>query len=125
MPIESSYFRHLQSIISWVTFLLLFLFPVLVQAQVKSTGIPEIKNYPKSVYEAGTQNWGIAQDKNGFMYFANNDGLLRFDGIHWDLLPVSNTSPVRSVAIDSSNNTYVGLLNDFGVFEKCCRYICV
>lgn len=96
----------------------LFLFSFLVQAQVKTTGIPNIHNYPKSVYEAGTQNWEIAQDKNGFMYFANNDGVLRFDGTHWDLIPVSGTSPVRTVAIDEEDNIYVGLFNDFSVLEQ-------
>lgn len=40
---------------------------------VKNTiGIPDIINYPKSNYNAGTQNWDIVQDKNGIVYFANN-----------------------------------------------------
>jgi hypothetical protein len=51
------------------------------------------------------------------MYFANNDGVLRFDGIHWDLINVSESSPVRSVSNDSENNIYVGLFNDFGLLQ--------
>ena len=96
----------------------LVLISFFANAQVKTTGIPYIQNYPKLVYEAGTQNWGIAQDKNGFMYFANNNGVLRYDGTHWDLIPVSGTSPVRSIAIDDENNIYVGLINDFGILEQ-------
>jgi ligand-binding sensor domain-containing protein len=98
--------------------LILICFPFGGQTQVKSTGTPSILNYPKSEYNAGTQNWGIAQDKNGFMYFANNDGILRFDGIHWDLIEVSPSTPVRSIAIDSDNRVFAGLNNDFGLLQQ-------
>lgn len=83
--------------------------------QVKSVGTPSIINYPKAEYDAGTQNWEISQDKHGFMYFANNDGILKFDGLHWDLIEISSASPVRSVCVDSNNNIYAGLFNDFGI----------
>lgn len=101
-----------------ILFSLLLTIPFLGEGQVKTTGIPNIQNYPKSVYSAGTQNWGIAQDNNGLMYFANNDGVLRFDGIHWELFPVSASMPVRSVVVDEGNNIYVGLYNDFGIMEQ-------
>ena len=42
-------------------------------------GLPEIINYSKHIYKAGTQNWDICQDVNGLLYFANNEGLLSFD----------------------------------------------
>jgi ligand-binding sensor domain-containing protein/DNA-binding CsgD family transcriptional regulator len=96
-------------------FFIILIFPLLCSGQVKYIGIPEIQNYSKSDYKASTQNWEIAQDQNGFLYFANNDGLLRFDGLHWDLTEISKTSPVRSVKISSENRIYLGLINDFGV----------
>lgn len=95
---------------------LLFL-PFLAHPHIKSIGTPNILSYPKSTYQAGTQNWDVAQDKNGFMYFANNDGVLKFDGFHWDLLSVP-LSMVRSVMVDSKNRIFVGLLYDFGVLEQ-------
>ncbi len=102
-----------------VFFILVFGFiPVAGLSQIKTVGAPSIKNYPKSVYSAGTQTWGIAQDQNGFMYFANNDGILRFDGIHWDLIEVSRPSPVRSIAVDRNNHVFAGLNNDFGVLQQ-------
>jgi ligand-binding sensor domain-containing protein/DNA-binding CsgD family transcriptional regulator len=85
--------------------------------QVKRTGIPGIKNYPRSVYSAGTQNWGITQDERGFIYFANNDGVLRFDGISWELFRISSASAVRSVHVSSENQIYVGTYNDFGLLK--------
>jgi ligand-binding sensor domain-containing protein/DNA-binding CsgD family transcriptional regulator len=97
--------------------IIFFILPVFCTGQIKSTGIPNIINYQKTVYEAGTQNWGIAQDGNGFMYFANNDGLLIFDGIHWELVKISQSSALRSVCIDKENTIYVGLFNDFGILR--------
>ena len=38
-----------------------------------------------SDYNAGIQNWAIAQDERGVMYFGNNSGLLEFDGSAWRL----------------------------------------
>ncbi len=94
-----------------------FALGVTLQAQIKSVGTPQIKNYPKSVYNAGTQNWGITQDIKGFMYFANNEGILMFDGLTWHLIEVSRSKPVRSVFNSSDNRIYIGLLNDFGYLE--------
>lgn len=96
---------------------LVWLAPFCGSAQVKATGSPIVINYSRSEYHAGTQNWGISQDRHGFMYFANNDGILRFDGVNWDLIEVSHASPVRSVFADSRNQIYAGLYNDFGVLR--------
>ena len=83
-------------------------------SQIKNIGVPFIRNYPKRDYKAGTQNWGIAQDQKGFMYFANNEGLLTFDGVAWQLYRMPNSSITRSVYITASGNIYVGAYNDFG-----------
>ncbi len=86
-------------------------------SQVKTIGLPGIQNYPRADYNAGTQNWGIAQDEKGFVYFANNDGVLRFDGIHWELFRISPASAVRSVHVNSKNQIFVGTYNDFGLLK--------
>jgi len=98
--------------------ILFFFLSIKTVAQVKTTGTPYIVNYNKTVYSAGTQNWGIAQDENGFMYFANNDGILRFDGFHWDLIETFRSAPVRSIAVDKENRVFAGLNNDFGVLQQ-------
>ncbi|HYC28694.1 MAG TPA: triple tyrosine motif-containing protein, partial [Chitinophagaceae bacterium] len=79
-------------------------------------GIPAIVNYPKDVYNAGSQNWGIAQDKNGIIYFANNQGLLSFDGRFWRKYPLPNKTIARSIAIDEDNRIYIGGQSEFGYF---------
>jgi ligand-binding sensor domain-containing protein/DNA-binding CsgD family transcriptional regulator len=95
----------------------LIIITVNVTGQVKFKGTPHNYNYPKTEYDAGTQNWGIAQDTSMFMYFANNQGVLQFDGLHWNLIPTSQASPVRSVFVNSKNEIFVGFLNNFGVLQ--------
>jgi DNA-binding CsgD family transcriptional regulator/ligand-binding sensor domain-containing protein len=83
-------------------------------SQIKNIGIPFIRNFLKSDYKAGTQNWAISQDQKGFMYFANNDGLLVFDGVVWHLHRMPNLSITRSVYVGDNGNIYVGAYNDLG-----------
>ncbi len=79
-------------------------------------GLPEVINYLKGEYSAGLQNWDIRQDKNGIIYIANNEGLLSFDGRHWNLYPLPNKTIVRSVEIGPDNRIYVGGQDEMGYF---------
>jgi hypothetical protein len=76
--------------------LLLSCFAINIHAsEIKSIGVPYIENYPKSVYSSGNQNWSIAKDKNGVMYFGNAEGLLTFDGRYWQKYQMPNRQIVR------------------------------
>jgi DNA-binding CsgD family transcriptional regulator len=79
-------------------------------------GLPEITNYNKKIYGAGTQSWEIQQDRDGIIYFANNEGLLTFDGNFWKLFPLPNKTIVRSLKIDQ-RKIYVGGQDELGYFE--------
>jgi hypothetical protein len=96
--------------------LLLFFYGV-AWGQLKNIGVPAIHNFMKSEYRAGAQNWQIGHDSRNFMYFANNDGLLEFDGAHWQLYTLPNRSIIRCLAIDENDRIYVGQQNDFGYME--------
>jgi DNA-binding CsgD family transcriptional regulator len=85
-------------------------------AQSVNLGIPPVWNFSKKTYKAGTQNWDAAQDSRGVMYFANNGGLLCYDGSNWTCLPVRNKTVVRSVAINPEGRIFVGAQSDFGYF---------
>jgi ligand-binding sensor domain-containing protein/DNA-binding CsgD family transcriptional regulator len=98
--------------------IVLLLFTFSVFAREKSLGLPNIRNYYKSEYKAGTQNWAISQDQSGHIYFANNDGLLSFNGVEWNLSRISSIAPLRSLHIDRQNTIYVGLINDFGIVDR-------
>lgn len=98
--------------------ILLLSLPLTTFAQIKYIGTPNIRNFTKSEYNAATQNWAISQDSNGYIYFANNDGLLSFNGVEWNLTRVSSSSPLRSILVDSRDKIYAGLINDFGIIVK-------
>ncbi|MDR7208227.1 triple tyrosine motif-containing protein [Flavobacterium piscis] len=85
--------------------------------QVKEIGMPNVKNYKRTEYKGGTQNWNIDQDKNGNVYFANNSGLIQFDGSSWRTYLLPNNEPVKSLKIDSSGKIFVGGNNEFGYFK--------
>ena len=80
-------------------------------------GIPNIVNYSKQQYNAGSQNWGVVQDKNGIMYWANNDGLLSFDGVFWRMYKLPNKTIARSVAVSEDNKIYIGGQGEIGYFS--------
>lgn len=83
-------------------------------ADIKSIGVPYIENYPKSVYASGNQNWSIAKDNKGVMYFGNAEGLLTFDGRYWQKYQMPNRQIVRSVATDQNGKIYTGGFGEFG-----------
>jgi DNA-binding CsgD family transcriptional regulator len=85
-------------------------------AQPGILGLPPVNNFQKRIYQAGTQSWDIAQDARGIMYFANNEGLLQYDGTLWTCYPISNGTCVRALWIAPSNRIYVGGQGDFGYF---------
>jgi len=79
-------------------------------------GTPQIINYNIDQYKAGIQNWDIAQDKKGILYFGNNEGLLTYDGRFWNLIKLPNFTSVRSVEIDSDDRIFIGGQDEAGYF---------
>ena len=74
-------------------------------------------NYEKRQYNAGTQNWKIRQDAQKRIYFANNEGVLVFDGASWQLFPLPNRTIVRSLEFGSDKKLYVGGQDEIGYFS--------
>lgn len=80
-------------------------------------GQRETVNYAKKQYNAGTQNWKIIQDAQGRMYFANNEGVLVFDGAYWQLYPLPNKTIVWSIEFGKDKKLYAGGQDEFGYFS--------
>ncbi|GHE23364.1 triple tyrosine motif-containing protein [Sphingobacterium griseoflavum] len=95
---------------------LLILFPLLSNGQ-NPLGIPMVHNYGKVVFQGGSRTWDIKQDSRGILYFANNEGLITFDGKYWKRHALPNHTIVRSIAIDEHDRVYVGGQGEFGYFE--------
>ena len=97
-----------------LAFLLLILCSFRVSSQ--NIGIPPIRNFIKNDYGGGIQNWDIKQLESGVLVFANNQGILLYDGEDWDLTPVSNKTIARSVQL-KNDKIYVGAQGEFGYFQ--------
>ncbi|MCC6413275.1 MAG: hypothetical protein IT270_16555 [Saprospiraceae bacterium] len=101
--------------------LLLILCAVEMPAQGVNLGNPPVLNFSKKHFKAVSQTWSISQDSNGVMWFADNDGLIEFDGAHWRLHPISNGTIVRSAKSGDNETVYVGGQGDFGFFAPDAR----
>ncbi len=103
-------------IVALLIFVLLLISPTLLSAQGNNLGRLPIKNFSKDIYKAGSQTWQISQGQNGLMYFANNDGLLTYDGTNWQLYPIDNNTIVRSLFIAEDGKIFVGGQGELGYF---------
>ncbi len=77
-----------------------------------------VQKYPTEVYQASMQNWRMVQDQQGTLYFANTNGLLIFDGIHWELIVLPDKAYLRSLDVDQNGKVYVGADGEFGYLER-------
>ncbi|MDR1370251.1 MAG: hypothetical protein LBJ72_09040, partial [Dysgonamonadaceae bacterium] len=80
---------------------------------------PVVHNFSRKESNAGTQNWDVIQRRNNWMYFANNHGLLEYDGYHWTTYPIGNQTNIRSLYYDEEEDRiYAGAFNEFGYYHR-------
>lgn len=63
---------------------------------------------------AGNTVYGVAQDKDGYMFFATENGLSRFDGKEWKTFTVKDGLPDNEVLVifgDSRGRVWLGTFN--------------
>ena len=93
----------------------IFLLMLMICAPLKAGWQRPVTNYTRHTYKAGTQNWSIQQHDNGWMYVANNKGLLEFDGVEWNTYPIRNAK-TRAVKVGRDGRVYIGGMGQFGYF---------
>jgi AraC family transcriptional regulator, chitin signaling transcriptional activator len=91
------------------------LFHIIASAQSNSV---KIKTYQKQEFNADAEFWIMCEDKDGILYFGNNDGVLVFDGEHWHKLILPNNSSVRSLTTGKNGVVYAGAYNEAGTITK-------
>ncbi|MCX6285069.1 MAG: triple tyrosine motif-containing protein [Bacteroidetes bacterium] len=79
-------------------------------------GIPGIRNFSRLQHSGGIQSWSFAETENGLLYFANNSGLLEYNGATWKLY--HSVKAVNRVVCADGNRVYVGAFNEFGYYEE-------
>lgn len=101
----------------FILFLLCFVTAGSAIAGVKNIGTPRVIQYPNTVYQGGTQSWCSDIGSNGMAYFANNEGVLEFDGVNWRKYPLPNRTVVRSIYAAEDGKVFAGGYNEFGYFQ--------
>lgn len=97
----------------YIVFIILFL-PI---SNLCAQELPPIEKYSPADYAGGNQNWMICQASNKFIYVANNDGLLEYNGANWKLYPSPNNTIIRAVNV-VKDRIYTGCYMEFGYWQK-------
>lgn len=95
-------------------------FPVilfLIISNLFSQELPPIEKYSPETYSGGNQNWMISQAPSKFIYIANNEGLLEYNGANWKLYPSPNNTIIRAVNV-VKDRVYTGCYMEFGYWQK-------
>ena len=80
-------------------------------------GLPFATHFSPRDYGGSTGNWAVVQDHRGVVFVGNNDGVLEYDGVSWQLHSLPGRVPVRSLALDEEGRLWVGAENDLGYFR--------
>ncbi len=78
--------------------------------------LPRIKSYTKIDYPGKRQNWDIDQLANGTICIANTDGLLTFDGYHWNRFPLEDGQILRAIEV-KDDTIFAGAYGEFGYWS--------
>ena len=86
-------------------------------SQQLNLGTPEVMNFAREEYLGGTQSWEAAYLSDGYIIFANNNGLLTYNGNAWQLYPLPNQTILRSIAM-RDNRIYAGGQDELGYYQS-------
>lgn len=91
--------------------------------------IPYIDNHEKSEYGNGASTWRIAS-YGQWTLFANQRGMLVYDGLHWQRYQLDNRSEARGIGLFPKKKIiYIGGENEYSYFDMgangALRYHCL
>lgn len=99
-----------------LAFALIILFGSTVEIKGQTS---EIQNFILSSIPVNNQNWEIYQDPvTKYLYFANSEGLVEYNGISSRIYEMPFKQGVRSVYVNSSGTVFTGSFEDFGFWKK-------
>ncbi|GLB52816.1 hypothetical protein NBRC110019_18560 [Neptunitalea chrysea] len=97
-----------------VVFFISLLMVLSLKAQVHTY---PVSNFTVTDYGAANQNWGVSLNNKDQLFVANHQGLLEFDGQHWELNKLPSGAIVRSVLADE-DRVYTGAYEEFGYWKR-------
>lgn len=78
---------------------------------------PTIEIFKPLDYGGETQNWSVAQAQNKYIYVANNNGLLEYNGAEWQVYKSPNETILRAVNV-IGDYIYTGCNREFGYWKR-------
>lgn len=97
--------------------IVLFIVTLIWQSLSSQELLPFVENFTKSDYGGDNQVWNVAQGNDKAMYFANNQYLLRYNGVKWEKYTLPNKTIIRSIFIDG-DKVYSGSYKEFGYWKR-------
>ncbi len=76
--------------------------------------LPFFTNYHPSDYKGYSQNWSIASNSRGLLFFANGDGIMLYNGRTWSKILLNNNATPSSFFCDENDLIWVGAQSELG-----------
>lgn len=101
-----------------LTILCILLITLEVDAQNIAQDSLYIHYYSTPDYRASEISYSATEDENGIIYFANENGVVEFDGSHWKLHQLPDFSYVNVVEAGDDGRIYIGGRDEFGFMQR-------
>ncbi len=77
-------------------------------------GYPHITNFTAAEYQGHVQSWGFAMDRQGIVYVANSQAVMRYTGAGWQHVNVPGQTALNLVYDDDNDRIFVGGVGEIG-----------
>jgi len=77
-----------------------------------------VRNFSSAEFKVASFNFDVSLDENGVVYFANENGVLQYDGSFWKIIPIRNFAGINCLKMSLDGRMYVGGENEFGYLER-------
>jgi diguanylate cyclase (GGDEF)-like protein len=98
--------------------LFLFWFVALQATAASIQGLPLLERYTSAHHGLLPSHLAVLSDARGRVYLGNAEGVLLFDGSHWNLVELPLQASARALALGADGRVYVGSYDHFGVLHE-------
>ena len=77
-----------------------------------------VRNFLPTDYPGKNQNWAVKVDSNNVVWFANQDGIMSFNGNQWQITHANPQETIRSMSFNHKGELFAGGISDFGKLQK-------